>query len=476
VEAGAADAMTAGLPSPGGDGARAAEAERAAALVAPSTALADLLVGLLEFNDPYFRGGSSLTRIISVAIGRELGLDVAQVEALGLAAVLRDLGRLAMGGRLLSRGALERTDEVRKRIEDHVPLGLKLLEGVPLPPLVEAAIEHHHERWDGKGYPARLHGEQIPLLARVLAAADSFSAMIRPRQYRLPLRISDALDELRRESGRQFDPIVVRIALQLFSTHDLRYFGLGLRQHVLLVHPDIARSTIVAAKLCTSGFLAEVAPDLGTVGERLRRVPVEAIILSAAFPDDVYAPFLDGLRGDAGHATLPVVAIDADRPATRIALLSAGADICFGSDASFVEIRSTLAALVGQAARSRATGARASDDQTLLHALRGDLEDFGLTWLLQMLSYNSSTAALTVEGPADKGVIYVVDGEPHHAQTRGDTGEDALRRMMGWKTGHFAVYMERRPPQRTIHRPLMHLLLDQAVEQDETMFGTVKPR
>ncbi|HUP88210.1 MAG TPA: HD domain-containing phosphohydrolase, partial [Longimicrobiales bacterium] len=157
--------------------------------------LADLLVGLLEYRDPFFRGGTSQTRLLATAIAKELGMNAEEVQAIALGTVLRDLGQVPLKG-LLSKPGTELGDEGRRRMENHVETALELLASVNLPPMVRDVIRHHHERWDGNGYPDGLVGEAIPLAARIVAVADSFAAMISARPHRLPRRVPAALDDI----------------------------------------------------------------------------------------------------------------------------------------------------------------------------------------------------------------------------------------------------------------------------------------
>lgn len=436
------------------------------------TPLADLLMGLLEYYDGYYRGGSSLTRLVAVGIAEEMGLEEPALSDIGLAAVLRDVGRLALGGRILSKRESDQHSQAGRGIEWHVHLGTQMLEGIALPRRVKLAVRHHHERWDGKGYPDGLVGERIPLEARVLAVADAFSAMIRPRPYRLPRRVPEAVAELHKEAGSQFDPAVVDAALRLMATNDLRGFGLGGRRHVIVVHPYGPDATVLAVKLGTAGFLAEVAADLKTAAERIRRVPVEALVLSGTLPPAEAASFIEQIRADTATHALPVLVVHADPPGSRVALLAAGADACIPGEAPFSHVAAMLAGIVGQSTRGRKERDGESGD-VAWKALRGDLRDFGLSWLLQMMSYNGHTAAVIIERGDDKGIVYMVEGNPHHAETSSLAGERAMRTMLQWDSGHFAVAMDRRPPQRTIQGSLMHLLLDEAVASDHAAMGEV---
>jgi HD-GYP domain-containing protein (c-di-GMP phosphodiesterase class II) len=437
-------------------------------------ALADLLVGLLEYRDPFFRGSSSLTRLLAKGVVQELGLATEARDNLELAAVLRDLGRLALGGRLISSGERIPTQVARRRIERHVDLALELLEGIELPLEVRAAVRHHHERWDGGGYPDGLAGESIPIPARILAVVDSFAAMVSPRSYRVPRKSAEALKELQEGAGTLYDPKVVEALSRVLGRRDHPALGSAQRQHVLLVNPDHPGAVVTAAKLCSEGYLAEVATDVGAARDRLRRVPMAALVVSAdAEPDDV-AGFISTLRADPMFVGLPVVAVNADGVEWRVRLLEAGADVCFPPGVSYAELKGTLGALVRRTLRVSTAGAAGTGarSESAWLALQGDIRDFPLTWLLQVMKYDSRTAAIAIRTGQEEGVIYLRQGDAIHAQLRNGTrGKEALRDMLGWTRGRFTVRPDARPKVVTIRSSIMHLLLTQAVDEDHAAAG-----
>ena len=107
--------------------------------------------------------------------------------------------------------------------------------------------------------------------------------------------------------------------------------------------------------------------------------------------------------------------------------------------------------------------------------LQGDIQDFPLNWLLQVLNYDSRTAAVYIVTPGDEGVIYIERGSPVHAQTRFMAGEDAFRAMLNWQTGSFTVKPDSTTDQRTVNISLMNLLLETAVAEDlATFFGAIQ--
>ncbi len=449
----------------------------AGAMARSLIAITDMLVGLLEYRDPFFRGSSSLTRLVAANVAEELGLTEAERVDLSLAAVLRDLGRLAMGGRLVPKTGQE-TPESRRKIERHVDLALDLLEGIELPRRVRLAVRHHHERWDGAGYPDGLTGEAIPILARVLAVVDSFTAMVSPRHYRLPRKVPDAAREIRDEAGTQFDPAVVEALSSVLERPEQPHVGFVQRPHILLVNPDQPGAVVTAAKLCSAGYLAEVSADAAAARERLRRVPVSALVVSVEAGEEAAAAFVRDLRVDPLFASLPVVVVDADTVSLRVRLLESGADVCFPPGTTYAELQGTLGALVRRTLhRNGGRGAGESagsgtDQKAPWLALQGDVSDFPLSWLLQVMKYDSRTAAIGIRTGSADGAIYLKKGDAVHAQIRGGAkGEPALREMLAWEKGRFTVQPNARPRESTIQSSIMHLLLTQAVAQDHAAAG-----
>src|SRR5207244_2405867 len=129
--------------------------------------------------------------------------------------VLHDIGKIAIPDQVLAKpGRL--TDSERRLIEKHTILGEQMVGGAALLRGQGArVVRNHHERWDGRGYPDRLAGEQIPLVARIVAVADAFDAMTSDRSYRSCLSLDEALEQVRQGAGSQFDPECARAMLSL---------------------------------------------------------------------------------------------------------------------------------------------------------------------------------------------------------------------------------------------------------------------
>jgi diguanylate cyclase (GGDEF)-like protein/putative nucleotidyltransferase with HDIG domain len=175
---------------------------------------ARILVEPLESRDPYIEDHLRAVSRLALRIGLRMSLPSEQLDVLSLGALLHDVGKIGVPDRILQKpGRL--TDEEYQIIKRHPVLGARMLSSVrELAPAVPV-VRHHHERFDGKGYPEGLAGEDIPLGARIISVVDAFDSMIRERPYGYGISRETALEEIENNSGTQFDPQVVRALLEV---------------------------------------------------------------------------------------------------------------------------------------------------------------------------------------------------------------------------------------------------------------------
>ena len=172
-----------------------------------------VLADAIEAKDRFLRGHADEVAEYVSAVAKRLGLDERRREELVYSSLLHDVGKLGVSERILMKPA-QLTAEEQRIVRLHPRIGYRLVQQVPALRPTEMAILHHHERYDGDGYPAGLRGEAIPIEARVIAVADAFSAMTAERPYRRRMSPEEACDELERCAGTQFDPAVVRLFVE----------------------------------------------------------------------------------------------------------------------------------------------------------------------------------------------------------------------------------------------------------------------
>jgi putative nucleotidyltransferase with HDIG domain len=178
------------------------------------------LSAVTESRDPMTAEHQNRVARLAVAIAREMHLPADRIEAVRVAALLHDIGKIYIPLAVLNRS--DRLAELEfGMVEAHPEVGYSILKSVeretePFPWPIAEIIHQHHERIDGSGYPQGLQGDAILLEARILAIADVVSAMLSPRPYRSPIPISEVLEEIERHMGIQFDERATRACLSLF--------------------------------------------------------------------------------------------------------------------------------------------------------------------------------------------------------------------------------------------------------------------
>jgi len=175
----------------------------------------------LEAKDEYMHGHARRVSGYATAVGRRLGLDETSLEWLSLAAFLHDIGKIGTPDHILLKPATL-TDEERAIVRLHPKRGARMLLGIVDMDEVAVAVLHHHEHFDGTGYPNLLQGKHIPLLSRIILVADAYDALTSPRPYRGVYSHEEALEQLEKGAGEQFDPEVVRSFSDLTALAEIR--------------------------------------------------------------------------------------------------------------------------------------------------------------------------------------------------------------------------------------------------------------
>src|SRR5215212_1270945 len=186
--------------------------------------IARTLVEAMEAKDPSIKEHLRSVSSLSLRIGREISLPEEQMEALANGALLHDVGKIGIPDRILQK-TVRLTEEEYAEIKRHPDLGVEILSPVEEMASALPVIKHHHERYDGRGYPGGLKGEEIPLIARIVSVADAFDSMIRARPYGYGAPQKAVLEEIRENSGTQFDPRIVNVLLEAVYAPDERQAG-----------------------------------------------------------------------------------------------------------------------------------------------------------------------------------------------------------------------------------------------------------
>lgn len=170
----------------------------------------------VEAKDPYTRGHSDRVSEYSVLIGQKLNLDDKTLHTLKIGGLFHDIGKIGIPDSILLKESKLDDDEY-SQIRNHPSIGAHILGDVAMFKDIIPIVLHHHEKFDGHGYPSQLKGEDIPYLARIAAVADTFDAMTSKRSYRNALPLDVVKDEIKRCSGTQFDPAIAEVFLDILN-------------------------------------------------------------------------------------------------------------------------------------------------------------------------------------------------------------------------------------------------------------------
>jgi putative two-component system response regulator len=281
--------------------------------------LASALANAIEAREASLHGHCERLAALAMRIAEVLGLPQETIETIRLGAILHDVGKIGIPDAILLKSSPLSFEELLV-MRRHPLIGDRLLAPLGLKEGVRQVVRHHHERWDGRGYPDGLVGEAIPTSARVIAIADSIEAMAADRPYRQALSVEAMAQELRLGRGAQWDPRVVDAALSLLETGELRVASDGVRlasdtapelalRSVLLAAADpadaaVARETIERA---VDNVSVTHAADLATATRLCRGASFALVVVDDRLPDGSGLELLDTLRHASSLSPLVVV-------------------------------------------------------------------------------------------------------------------------------------------------------------------------
>ena len=172
----------------------------------------------VEAKDTYTRGHSDRVSEYSVLIGQKLGLSEEDIRRLRIGGLFHDVGKIGVPDIILQKNG-KLTDDEYSEIKNHPTIGAHILSSASIFQDIIPIVKHHHERYDGRGYPGQLKGEEIPYLARIAAVADAFDAMTSRRVYRDSLPIDAVISEIEKNKGTQFDPQIADAFLDILRNN-----------------------------------------------------------------------------------------------------------------------------------------------------------------------------------------------------------------------------------------------------------------
>lgn len=425
----------------------------------------DVLVGLLEMGDDFFGGTSHRVMKLAREIAEEMAVEEETLYEVVLASLLRDVGRASLSPQLLESPG-DFNELQRRAVAEHVHGGVRLLEHIAFPWKVRPVIRHHHERYDGRGYPEGLKGREIPVGARVLAVADAYVAMTSDRPHRPAFTASEAQAELVGGTGTQFDPEVVEAALQVLAKRTPQREGQG-RFVVLVADPDEEFRNLVRLRLLNEGHEVSEVADTAAALEEVRRGGLDLLLADTRLPGSEEAKdafdLLRLIRAEEESCDLPFAFLSAreDR-VTKVRALRLGVDDFISKGQDLEEVGARIQNILTRELQRRGSGAA-----SLRRGIVGQLESLSLADLTQALAIGMKTAKLSLSCEGGRGVVYFERGQIKHARSAGMEGETAFYRMLLWDEGEFVLEHGVHIKKRSVEADSMYLLMEGLRLRDE---------
>ena len=416
----------------------------------------DRLLQVFEVNDRYFFNNDHLVATFSKKIAVKMALEEKLVEAIHISALLRDIGKVGIQHQIVNeKGALGKDDFTI--IKSHPLNSVQILKQVNFPWNVESVITHHHEHYDGNGYPEGLKGRQIPLGSRIISIVDSYVAMTADRPYRKALPKEEAVQEIVKKAGTQFDPEVVEVFLSVIQ-EELQITD---KKHLLVLDHDKALSALIKLNINNEEFAVVSAATAAEAIQYLRERSPYAIIANLETLGVDKFHFYNMVRQDNSTNTIPFIIISPDKGYPK-QLTGQFVDVIV-KPFSIDDLSSKIKAI----SKEEPPKPQPKPAEEELSGVTGNLEDLSLPDIIQVLNMGLKTAKVILIREKEKGIIYIKSGKIISVHLDKLSGQEAFFKLMEWEKGAFRIFHGQTTEETNVTMDTMNLLLEASKVLDE---------
>jgi response regulator RpfG family c-di-GMP phosphodiesterase len=416
-----------------------------------------VLVTLIEQLNQDRGGHSMRVARICQQVGQRIGLAKPQVQGILIAAYLHDVGVSADSHVTPFDVALDEPKREAARRIYTAPL--RLLESVTLPETAVDALRHRYERFDGKGFPERSSGKDIPLGARVLAVVESYIDLTQSKTNALGRRVSaeEACDALDPHKGTAFDPAVVDWLRHIVLDDGMKSQILSARHRALIVDPDPEETAVLEVQFAGQGYEVTIERSVEGALRCLDAEKYDVVVSEVHLSDGQGFDLLRRMR-ESSHAQVPLMFVTAERAQSSV---NRGLEL---GAADYV-VKPASAAVV--AAKASRVIANSHDQKPGGRGVSGSLEEMALPDVIQIFANGRKSGLLKVSSGRLQGELMFQGGLIHDARFGDLAGAEAVYGILRLTEGDFALESDTTPVEDVIGIPTHHLLLEAMRRLDE---------
>ena len=385
-----------------------------------------ILVTMQERDRKHHRGHSAQLSRQATVVARRLGMPPRDVAAVAIAGYLHDLGKPAERHFCLASNAVN--PEWMAEAKRYCRVPTKLFESVNLPVQVNTMVAQLYEAYDGSGTPQGAKGDDITLGARILAAVDSYLELTKnpANAYGKQLTKEQALEHLRENSGKLYDPLVADIVMQVQTGELLRQRIINDGRQILIVEPEEGTRTDLLDCTQKQGLVVHALSSLDGAYDALASQDCDVLVVGLKFGLEEILGLLQAVRASPEHAGLPVVVLGDPDAGTRERLMMGGASAVL-PPAQPDEAAKTIRALYDDRIQHNGPA----------RVVRGSLDELPAAQLLKLLGTGKKSGRLYLKQNAHEGYLHLEQGKLVYATVATQNGEQAMQTLLGFQQADF---------------------------------------
>lgn len=422
----------------------------------------DILMGLLEMESKGLKGHSHNTAKYARLIAGKLDLPQREVDTIALAAYVHELGKQGIP----HRSVLSATESADlDALMEQVQIPLKILSSAKYPLDIGPILKHQYERWDGRGVPDKLPGEEIPIGARVLALVEAFEHLTNKSIGEAAMEPTAALEALKKEAKSSFDPALVDLLLGVVRDDIyLQQMSVG-QDKVLIVDTELDLVTLLELRLVNMGFACSAARSGQEGLDKIKSEKPSLVLAEVELPDFSGLDMIEKMKADPELKDIPFIILSRKDDSNTINRgYRLGAED-FITKPIKVEILGVKLNNIMQKLKAEKKTAPAAA------GVSGSLKEMGLPDIVQILGAGRKTGRITLENNGRNCTIDMEDGQVVNAAVDDLKGEDAFYKILFWNEGSFSINPTVAITERLIHLSNDSLMLEGFRRMDEASHG-----